>query len=111
MIIRCIDLRGEKEFRGAIELMCSRMVAREAAWKILGSSRRVIRRVFDGGAGDESGGRELRSMERGERERFCNIEGEEPAEFGGELRWRLEVWRAERLPRSTSVMVVIYGDA
>ena len=32
------DLRGAKECKGAIELMCWRMVAREAGWKMLMSS-------------------------------------------------------------------------
>ena len=83
--MRCIDFNGEKEFRGAIELMCSRIVASEAAWKILGSSRRVTRSVFEGGAGEESGGNEDRSRDSGDLERFCDKDGDEPAEFGGEL--------------------------
>ena len=90
-MIRCMDFRGEKLLRGAMELICSRIVAIEAAWKILGSSSLVMRRVFDGGAGEESGGNEVRSMERGDREHFFDTEGEEPADCGGELVLRLEV--------------------
>jgi hypothetical protein len=80
------DLRGEKELRGARSLMCWRMVAREAGWKMWASLRRVIRRVLEGGEGVERGGIELRSRERGvcvrrpERE-----EGDEEVETGGEL--------------------------
>ena len=69
-MIRCIDFRGEKLLRGAIELMCSRIVAIEAAWKILGSSSLVMRRVLDGGAGEDRGGREVRSRDRGDRDLF-----------------------------------------
>ena len=78
-MIRCSDFRGEKELRGAMSLRCCRIVAREAGWKILDSVRRVIRRVLDGGAGVASGGRDPRSSERGERERFLDNEegGEE----------------------------------
>jgi hypothetical protein len=75
---------GEKELRGAMELRCWRIVAREEGWKILGSERRVIRRVLEGGAGDDNGGSEDRSMESGDRERFWEREGEEPADAGGE---------------------------
>ena len=84
--MRCIDLSGEKEFKGAISFICCLMVAREAGWKILGSSRRVISRVLDGGAGWESGGIEDKSIERGDRDRFCESEaGDEAVEVGGEL--------------------------
>ena len=69
-----------------MSLMYCLIVARLAGWKILESSRRVIRRVFEGGAGEESGGMVERSRERGERERFFEIdEGEDVADVGGEL--------------------------
>lgn len=90
-MIRAMDLRGEKELRGARESMCWRIVAREAGWKILGSVSLVIRRVLEGGAGEMRPGREVRSIERGERERFFDRPpGEEVAETGGEA-WRLPV--------------------
>lgn len=68
--MRCIDFSGEKEFSGAIELMCTRIVASEAGWKIFESSRRVIRRVLDGGAGCCNGGMLDRSIDNGERDRL-----------------------------------------
>ena len=89
--MRCMDFRGEKLLRGAMPLMCSLIVAIEAAWKILGSSSRVMRRVFDGGAGEERGGNEVRSSESGDRDRFFDTVGEEPADCGGELVSRFEV--------------------
>ena len=85
--------------------MCSRIVAIEAAWKILGSSSLVMRRVLDGGAGEDRGGREVRSRDRGDRDLFWDIEGEEPADCGGELLWRFEVWIGEGFWWSTSIMV------
>ncbi len=60
------DFSGEKEWRGAMELMCWRMVAREAGWNMLMSSSCVMRRVLDGGEGWDSGGMLFRSIERGE---------------------------------------------
>ncbi len=79
------DLSGEKELSVASSLMCCLIVAREAGWNILGFSRRVIRRVLEGGAGCERGGREDKSSDRGERERFADNEpGEEAVETGGE---------------------------
>lgn len=51
------DFSGEKEWSGDMELMCWRMVAREAGWKIVGSLSWVIRRVLEGGrGGSELGG-------------------------------------------------------
>jgi len=83
--MRLRDLRGEKEFSGAISLMCWRMVASEAGWKMCGSSRRVMRRVLEGGAGDESGGMEFRSKARGVCARRPDSEaGEEEVEMGGD---------------------------
>ncbi len=83
------------------------MVAIEAAWKILGSSSRVISRVFVGGAGEERGGMEDRSMDNGDRERFCDNEGDEPAEFGGDARSRLDVRMGDSEWGLTSVMVAV----
>lgn len=84
--MRCIDLSGEKELRGAISVMCCLIVARDAGWKILRSSKRVIRRVLEGGAGCESGGNDERSSERGFCDRlFDSDRGDEDVEAGGEL--------------------------
>ena len=80
-IMRCMDFRGLKLFRCDMEEMCSRMVARDAGWNILGLSSRVMRSVFDGGAGDDNGGRDDKSMERGDRDRFLDIE---EGDAGGE---------------------------
>lgn len=77
-----MDLRGEKLFSGDIEEMCSRMVAREAGWKILGLSNLVMSRVFDGGAGEDRGGSEERSIDSGERGRLLDIDD---GDAGGEL--------------------------
>ncbi len=111
--MRCMDFKGEKELSGAMSLMCWRMVARLAGWKILGSSRRVIRRVLLGGAGWTRGGREERSRERGERDRFAErfgVErGEEDVEVGGEEGERLSVWMGEGICRgSVSAMFSVY---
>jgi hypothetical protein len=106
-----MDFNGEKEFKGAMSLICWRMVARLAGWKIFKSSRRVIRRVLEGGAGCERGGSEERSRERGERERFVESgveRGEEVVEVGGEVaeRFRASVWIGERGWRgSVSAMI------
>lgn len=84
--MRWRDLSGENELSGAISLMCCLIVANEAGWKILGSSRRVIRRVLEGGDGCESGGREDKSSDKGECDRFRDRDtGEDPVEVGGEL--------------------------
>jgi hypothetical protein len=83
-MMRCMDRKGEKELSGAREERCWRIVARDEGWKILGSERRVMSKVLDGGDGEDSGGREDKSIERGERERFWEREGEDPAEAGGE---------------------------
>jgi hypothetical protein len=96
--MRCIDFRGEKELRGARSLMCCRIVARLAGWKILGSSRRVISRVLEGGAGWDKGGSDERSRLRGERERFVESgveRGEEAVEVGGEVVMFASVCRGE----------------
>lgn len=79
------DLRGAKECRGEMELMCWRMVAREAGWKMCRSSSWVMRRVLEGGAGWERGGILCRSMERGEfARRLLKEVGDEAVEVGGE---------------------------
>ncbi len=74
-----------------MELMCSRIVAIEAAWKILGSSSLVMSRVLEGGAGEERGGSVVRSIDRGDFERFFDSEGEEPRDWGEKLLLRFEV--------------------
>lgn len=106
--MRWKDLSGEKLLRGEMELMCSRMVAREAAWKILGSSSLVMSRVLDGGAGCDGGGSVERSRDKGDRERFCDRDGEGPADKGGELLLKLEVWIGERLWLWMFAMVVTF---
>lgn len=86
-MMRCIDFSGEKEFSGAIDSICCRMVASDAGWKILGSERRVMRSVLDGGAGEESGGSEDRSSDKPDRDRFLDTEdvgGDEVVDVGGE---------------------------
>lgn len=83
-MIRCIDLSGEKEFKGAMSLMCWRIVAMDAGWKILGSVRRVMRSVFEGGEGDVRGGSVVRSSDKGLRDRFFDTEDGEAAVRGGE---------------------------
>lgn len=91
-MIRDIDLRGENELSGAIELRCCLIVAREAGWKIFGSVSLVMRRVFEGGDGDVRPGIEERSIDKGDLERFFDNEpGEDAAEVGGETRSPL-VW-------------------
>jgi hypothetical protein len=67
MMMRRKDLSGEKEWMATMLERCVRIVAREAGWNIARSSRLVIRRVFDGGAGVERGGMEERSIESGVR--------------------------------------------
>lgn len=81
-MIRAMDLSGENELRGAIELMCCLIVAIEAGWKILGSVSLVIKRVFEGGAGEVRGGKELRSSERGDLGLL--LPGDEVADVGGD---------------------------
>lgn len=84
-IIRAIDFSGEKEFKGAIELICCLIVAREAGWKILASVNLVIKRVLEGGAGDVSPGKDVRSIDRGDLDLFLDIApGEVVADTGGE---------------------------
>lgn len=73
--------------------MCWRIVASEAGWKIFGSVSLVIRRVFEGGAGEIRPGIEERSMDSGERDRLADNEpGDDAPETGGETR-RPSVWR------------------
>lgn len=75
-----------------MELMCARIVASEAGWKIFESSSRVIRRVLDGGAGCCNGGMLERSIDSGERERLCEMdEGDAvdgDADSGGDVEGR-----------------------
>lgn len=79
------DGSGEKEFRGATEVIWLRIASREEGWKRMRSFRSVMRRVFEGGVGLESGGRLERSMERDGRddreERFAWVGGEEGSGF------------------------------
>jgi len=63
--MRLKDLRGAHEWMGAEALMRSLMVWRLSARKISASWRLVIRRVFEGGVGCCSGGREERSIDIG----------------------------------------------
>lgn len=49
---------------GTSEEMCCLIVARAAGWKIAKEFRFVMRSVFEGGAGVESGGRFERSIDR-----------------------------------------------
>lgn len=63
--MRLKDLRGAHEWIGAEALMRSLMVWRLSARKISASWRLVIRRVFEGGVGCCSGGREERSIDIG----------------------------------------------
>jgi hypothetical protein len=65
MMMRRRDFSGENAWRGTMLERWVRIVAREAGWKIDRSSRLVMRRVFEGGAGWVSGGIEDRSIERG----------------------------------------------
>lgn len=84
--MRLRDLRGENELRGARSLMCCLIVANEAGWNMLTSSRRVMSSVFEGGCGCESGGIVPRSIESGECARLLDSDfGEEDAEIGGEF--------------------------
>lgn len=56
--------RGEKEFRAAMEVIFSRMEAREAGWKTRRLCSSVMMRVLLGGVGRERGGRLERSNVR-----------------------------------------------
>lgn len=69
------DGSGEKELRGATEVIWWRIVSGEEGWKRMRSFNSVIRRVFEGGDGCESGGTREMSMEReGREERFAGCE-------------------------------------
>ena len=82
-MIRRSDLRGEKEFNGAVCSMNERIVWREAAWNIERSFSPVIRRVFEGGEGCTNAGTDDKSMESGVREPLLDrLPGEEGAEVG-----------------------------
>lgn len=80
------DLRGANEWRGIerVWVICCRMVAREAGWKMRASSSWVIKRVLDGGAGWESGGKELRSIESGDLGPRDEMEEGDVGDFGGD---------------------------
>lgn len=62
--IRRSEGRGEKELSGAMSFILERMVARDEGWKMCKSLRSVIKRVFDGGDGCDSGGRLDRSSDK-----------------------------------------------
>jgi hypothetical protein len=101
-----MDFSGEKEFKGAMSLMYCLIVAKEAGWKILGSSSRVMSRVFDGGEGCESGGKDVRSRDKGDRDLFLDSpEGEDDADMGGESEGRCCVWMGAGVCRRTRAMV------
>lgn len=69
-MIREKDFKGAQEWIGAEVLMRSRMVWRLSGRKTDLSCRLVIMSVFEGGVGKESGGREERSRDNGDRERL-----------------------------------------
>ena len=82
----------------------------------MGSERRVISSVLEGGAGWERGGSEERSRERGERERLAErpgVErGEEVVEVGGEetVVVRFSVWMGDRSCRGRMSAIVSCGS-
>jgi hypothetical protein len=74
-----MDGRGEKEFRGATAVIRARISSREGGWNRIRSCRSVIRSVFEGGVGCESGGRLATSIdnegrEEGREERVLKVE-------------------------------------
>lgn len=78
--IRRREGRGEKEFSGATAVIWARIEASDVGWKRKRSCRSVIRSVFEGGEGCESGGRldrsrvrEGRDEEREEEERLDGV--------------------------------------
>lgn len=73
---------GEKEFRRATTVIWLRIASRDDGWKRIRSFRSVIKRVFEGGVGCDSGGMLERSMESEGRdeERLAWKEGEEGSE-------------------------------
>lgn len=106
--MRCMDLSGEKEFRGAMSLMCCLMVARDAGWKIFASSSRVMRRVLDGGEGCDNGGIEDRSSDSGDRDRFADNEaGDEAFDAGGDCDERPWVCIGEGIWRLNSAILKV----
>jgi len=109
-MIRAIDFSGENELSGAIELICCLIVAREAGWKILGSVSLVMRRVFDGGAGDIKPGTEDRSKDSGDLDLFFDSEpGEDAAEMGGEACKPLVCSGGSWVATAISDLVVVLG--
>lgn len=84
--MRRIEGSGEKEFKGATDVICLRISSKAAGWKTCRSWRSVIRRVLEGGVGWESGGRLAISRDsdgRAERNGMLTV-GEDPKEDGGE---------------------------
>lgn len=66
-----------------------------------------MRSVFEGGAGVESGGREVRSRDNGDRDRFADKEGDESVEIGGEFDDRFCVCMGEGVCRCTSAILAV----
>jgi hypothetical protein len=56
--------RGEKEFKGAMEVIWARISSKAGGWKTWRSLRSVMRRVFDGGVGWDSEGMLAMSIDR-----------------------------------------------
>ena len=64
-----------------------------------------MRRVLEGGAGEDSGGNVERSSDKGDRDRFLESEdGDAPGERGGEFGF--EVSRGESCGRSVESAIV-----
>lgn len=66
--MRRMDGRGENEFSRARTVIWLRIASSEEGWKRIMSWSSVIRSVFDGGDGWESGGMLDRSIDRGGRD-------------------------------------------
>ena len=82
------DGSGENEFRATRAVIWLRISSREVGWNRTRSFRSVIRSVFEGGDGWESGGRPLISMDseglEDDREDLALKAGDEGCECGGE---------------------------
>jgi len=75
--IRRMEGSGEKEFRGALADIWERISSSAGGWKMWRSWRSVIKRVFDGGVGWDSGGMLETSMDSEGREVWELVLGEE----------------------------------
>lgn len=74
----------------------------------------MIRRVFDGGAGEDNGGILEKSSDSGDRDRFSDNEGDEGPECGGD-RCRFDVCIGEsmvgdRLVAAMTAAIVLSDD-